>query len=264
MDLRMFAACLIMTVFLIKHSDAAITQWQGTQADGSALPTFPGGANALAPTAISLSETATGELFTITATDGSETLSYTFADGGNPSSIADNTIPSTGIVTLATGKSLDFETGPTLVFKIIGTSTAASANTGTATLTLSVTDATVWTQSEYVACLSATSMAAGESIGTYASTDATSAQTVAYTISGGTDQNSFAISSTTGALTVAASKTLETTTKYLYTVELTATVASVTPGTTNVYVALECSSGAGQITGLLGALLMSVLTTLFR
>ncbi|WAR10751.1 hypothetical protein MAR_035837, partial [Mya arenaria] len=221
---------------------AAITQWQGTQADGSALPTFPGGANALAPTAISLSETATGELFTITATDGSETLSYTFADGGNPSSIADNTIPSTGIVTLATGKSLDFETGPTLVFKIIGTSTAASANTGTATLTLSVTDATVWTQSEYVACLSATSMAAA----------------------GGTDQNSFAISSTTGALTVAASKTLETTTKYLYTVELTATVASVTPGTTNVYVALECSSGAGQITGLLGALLMSVLTTLFR
>ncbi|WAR10758.1 hypothetical protein MAR_035834, partial [Mya arenaria] len=143
------------------------------------------------------------------------------------------------------------------------TSSSAATDTGTATLTLSITDRTLWTQTSYVACLSGTSMAAGASIGTYASTDATSTQTVAFTVTGGADQAKFAIDSSTGALTVAASNTLETTTKYVYIVELTATITGVLAEVTTVYVALACSSGAGQITALLGVLLMSVLPSLF-
>ncbi|WAR10141.1 hypothetical protein MAR_035217 [Mya arenaria] len=244
---------------------ATITQWQGIQADGStAISNFPAGADSIAASAILLSESVTGTLFTLTATAGTGTVSYAFASDGNPSSIAATTITAAGVVSLATGSSFDFETTTSYVFKIVATSDSGATDTGTATLTLSITDATEWSQSEYDACLSATSLAAGASIGTYNSTDVKSGQTVAYTNTGGTDTAKFTIGAASGELTVASSQTLETSTKYIYTVQLTATVSGVTPGTTTVNVKLGCSSGTSQITVLLCVLLMSVLTSLYH
>ncbi|XP_052814574.1 cadherin-12-like [Mya arenaria] len=269
MDLRMFAACLIMTVFLIKHS-AAVTGWTGKQSDGTTDIIFSSSSAAAGTsaddtnTAFTVKESTTGTLFTLTATGGTGALTYTFTTDGNPSSIASDTITA-GAVTLATGKALDYETKTSYVFKVVATDSAGTPVSGTAEITINIGDVTMWTSTGYTVCLTATSVTAGTSIGTFASTDALSTQTVAYTNTGGTDTAKFAIDGTSGALTVATSQTLETSTKYVYDVILTATVASVDPGTTTVYVVLDCScsSGAGQITALLGVLLLSVLASLY-
>ncbi|WAR10756.1 hypothetical protein MAR_035832 [Mya arenaria] len=120
MDLRMFAACLIMTVFLSKHSG--------------------------------------GTLFTALATPNTATYAFDTTDG-NPSDIATATISAAGVVTLAS--SFDFETTPSYVFKIVATD---GGDTGTATVTLSITDSVQLTKTAF--CLSSSSVAAGTSVGT--------------------------------------------------------------------------------------------------
>ncbi|WAR10718.1 hypothetical protein MAR_035794 [Mya arenaria] len=217
MDLRMFAACLIMTVFLIKHSDA-VTGWTGKQSDGTTDIIFTSSSLAAGTsaddtnTAFTVKESTTGTLFTLTATGGTDPKTYAFTTDGNPSSIASDTITA-GAVTLATGNALDYETTTSYVFKVVATDSATPPVIGTAEITINIGDVTMWTSTGYTVCLTATSV----------------------TAAGGNDMAKFAIDGTSGALTVATSQTLETSTKYVYDVILTATVASVDPGTTTVY-----------------------------
>ncbi|WAR10752.1 hypothetical protein MAR_035828 [Mya arenaria] len=184
MDLRMFAACLIMTVFLIKHS-------VGTT------------------------------LFTAVATPttGGAAMAYEFESDGNPNNVAETTITA-GEVKLASGKSLDFETTPSIVFKIKATEAANAANTGIATVTLTVTDAIVFGQSSYIVCLSSTEVAAG-----------------------GNDFAKFTVTSGTGAVVVASGVTLKSEEGWTYSFTITGTAGGVT-GTTDVSVGLGCASGA--------------------
>ncbi|WAR10757.1 hypothetical protein MAR_035833 [Mya arenaria] len=153
MDLRMFAACLIMTVFLSKHSG--------------------------------------GTLFTALATPNTATYAFDTTDG-NPSDIATATISAAGVVTLAS--SFDFETTPSYVFKIVATD---GGDTGTATVTLSITDSVQLTKTAF--CLSSSSVAAGTSVGTI-TTDETA---VTFGAPLTADFASFTVSTTTGAITVA-------------------------------------------------------------
>ena len=68
-------------------------------------------------TAAAKVEGSLGTLFTV-GTTGPTTPIYTFAPGGNPSSIANTTIAG-GVVTLASGKTLDYETATSYVFIIV-------------------------------------------------------------------------------------------------------------------------------------------------
>ncbi|XP_052814527.1 uncharacterized protein LOC128241561 [Mya arenaria] len=262
MDLRMFAACLIMTVFLIKHSDAQPTAWTFTSNAGTDVTNT--GTPPVGTVTLTIAEgfPVGTTLFTAVATPttGGAAMAYEFESDGNPNNVAETTITA-GEVKLASGKSLDFETTPSIVFKIKATEAANAANTGIATVTLTVTDAIVFGQSSYIVCLSSTEVAAGTSIGTFATTDATSTQTVAYTSTSGNDFAKFTVTSGTGAVVVASGVTLKSEEGWTYSFTITGTAGGVT-GTTDVSVGLGCASGAGQIASLLGILLLSVVTSL--
>lgn len=89
--------------------DAAITGWTGAVTiDGAS-----GSGNAPA-----VAETAAGKLFSVTATASSGTVEYEFDTDGNPDSIADE-LSADGVVVLASGKTLDYETATSHVFKIV-------------------------------------------------------------------------------------------------------------------------------------------------
>ncbi|WAR10738.1 hypothetical protein MAR_035814 [Mya arenaria] len=169
MDFRGLIACAIIALCLIKQSATA----QG------------------------------GTLFTAVATQtGTITYSFVAADG-NPSSIASATITN-GVVTLASA--LDYETTKSYVFKIAATD---GTDSGTATVTLSITDAVDITETGF--CLSASSYAAGSSIGTL-KTDQSSAT---FATLAGTDAAKFAVA-TTGEITVATGQTVDVATKTYY------------------------------------------------
>ncbi|XP_052814350.1 cadherin EGF LAG seven-pass G-type receptor 2-like [Mya arenaria] len=192
MDLRMFAACLIMTVFLSKHSDAAtITAWTFTDAAGTGAADT--GTAPMGVTTVSIAESTAvgGTLFTALATPNTATYAFDTTDG-NPSDIATATISAAGVVTLAS--SFDFETTPSYVFKIVATD---GGDTGTATVTLSITDSVQLTKTAF--CLSSSSVAAGTSVGTI-TTDETA---VTFGAPLTADFASFTVSTTTGAITVA-------------------------------------------------------------
>ncbi|WAR10748.1 hypothetical protein MAR_035824 [Mya arenaria] len=213
MDLRMFAACLIMTVFLSKHSG--------------------------------------GTLFTALATPNTATYAFDTTDG-NPSDIATATISAAGVVTLAS--SFDFETTPSYVFKIVATD---GGDTGTATVTLSITDSVQLTKTAF--CLSSSSVAAGTSVGTI-TTDET-----AVTYRGLCFVHSFYHD---WAITVATGVTLSSAKQVYYTFTMTATTTTSgvgASGTQNIYVLVNCdsdSSGAGQVAALFSMLLLSIATAL--
>ena len=144
--------------------------------------------------------------------DGSATVSYSF-DNDNQTS-ADNLFSiasDTGIVTLASGASLDYETATSHDIVIKATSSDGSSTTHT--FTVSVTDVNdndpIITASQSFSVDE--NSADGASIGTVAATDADLTATTYqdWTIAGGNTNNAFAINSSTGEITVANSSELD-------------------------------------------------------
>ncbi|WAR10719.1 hypothetical protein MAR_035795 [Mya arenaria] len=260
MDFRGFTACAIIALCLIKQSDAQITAWTALDSAGDAATVTVSGTDGTVPVSVVESTAVGGTLFTVTATGNSATYGYTFATDGNPSTLGAIAASTSGAVTLAAGKSFDYETTKTHVFKIIATDAAAAGNVGTATITVTITDTAEFTK--YAFCLSSSSVTAGSSVGTLVTDQSSPTFTAATTV----DFASFTIDTATGAITVATGVTLEATTQTYYTFTTTAAATGVTTSpATSVYVLINCSSdsGAGQVASLLGVLLLSVATALF-
>ncbi|WAR10735.1 hypothetical protein MAR_035811 [Mya arenaria] len=243
--------------------NAQITAWAITDGGGTA-GTISGTAPAGTATVSIAEATAVGgTLFTVTATPTGTgaALAYTFvAADGNPGDIGNIATASSGAITLATGKSLDYETTKTYEFKIIGEEGGDNTKTGTVTVTLSITDAVDITRTGF--CLSESSYAAGSSIGTLMSE-----QTATYGTLAGTDNTIFAVA-TTGEITVATGQTVAVATKtyYTFTIVGSTTATGVDDSlATGIHVVLQCSSssGAGQVAALISMLAVSVATHLF-
>ncbi|XP_052814133.1 uncharacterized protein LOC128241221 [Mya arenaria] len=98
MDLRTFAAFLIMAVCFIKQSDGQITAWAET---GGNSATITGASGTMTVAALSESVAANGALFTVTATPtGTDTIaSYAFTTGGNPGTAGTIATATSGAVT---------------------------------------------------------------------------------------------------------------------------------------------------------------------
>lgn len=264
MEFKTVTACFFMLACLFKLSDAAFTAWAGKQGSGTDAIVFAAGNTADdTATAFSLVEGTTGTLFKVTATSGDTPVTYAITS--TPSGYADTTIAVSaavgtvdeGTITLAAGSALDFETATSIVFVVVATDSAGTANVGTASVTITVTDKVEFTSTVF--CLSGTSLASGASVGTLA-TDTSSAVIVATLL--GTDAASFAIT-TAGALTSSAA--LTTNTKTYYTFTASATDATITDsGNVDIHVLLACSSGAGQIAALVGVLVLSVANALIN
>ena len=144
--------------------------------------------------------------------DGSATVSYSF-DNDNQTS-ADNLFSiasDTGIVTLASGASLNYETA--ISHDITVKATSSDGSSTTRTFTVDVTD--VNDNAPLINASQSFSVdensADGASIGTVAATDADLTATTYqdWTIAGGNTNNAFAINSSTGEITVANSSELD-------------------------------------------------------
>ncbi|WAR10266.1 hypothetical protein MAR_035342 [Mya arenaria] len=221
--------CLIVAVCLLQGYEAAPTAWTSPGVISTAGGSFTipaGGAKA--------EDIAAGTvLFTATATVvGTPTYELVDDAGGKGSIVA-----ATGVVSLATGQTLDYETAATLTFEVKVTDSDDSA-VGTATITLPITDVNVaptYSNAQNTACVLNNSGAAG-------------------------DTNTDFVYGADGKIKVAASKTLAMGTMAKYTLVLHAvdddTPAFTASTTVTVNVKTTCN-GAGAFGTMFASVLLA-------
>ncbi|WAR10951.1 hypothetical protein MAR_036027, partial [Mya arenaria] len=167
-------------------------------------------------------------LFTATATVGG-TASYVLFDDAGGKGTIDAT---SGVVSLATGQTLNVATAATHDFIIVATDSKDST-VGSATITLPIlnNEAPAYAEAQFTACVEDNSGAAG-------------------------DTNSDFVYGTDGTLKVATSKTLEKSTMATYTLVLHATDAGPLTGSSTVTLSVESTCSGVEA---FGAMFTSVL-----
>ncbi|WAR10283.1 FAT1-like protein [Mya arenaria] len=222
--------CLIVALCLFQGCDAVLIDWS----EPGAINTSSGTITIATANGAHENITAGTALFNATAT-ANGTVSYELVDDASGKGTI---VPATGVVSLATGQSLDYETAMTLVFIVKGTD-ATDSSAGTATITLPIIDlneAPVYTKAQQDnVCVADKSIAAGNNSTGFAY---------------GTD----------GSLKVATNKTLDQRTTATYTLVLHA-IDDGTPaltGSTTVTVNVKSTCNAA---GAFGTLFISVLLT---
>ncbi|XP_052813320.1 endoglucanase D-like [Mya arenaria] len=241
MDLRTFAAFLIMAVCFIKQSDGQITAWAET---GGNSATITGASGTMTVAALSESVAANGALFTVTATPtGTDTIaSYAFTTGGNPGTAGTIATATSGAVTATNAISDSIATS--YVFEIIATDSAG--NMGTATVTLSVADLPGLSDYEIPVCL-----ADGAAIGTAVTTLSATNTVTSWVVS---DTTNFAVSNA-GAVTTAVATSAST--KAGYAITVTATDANSKTSVANIWIVVGICSGAMKMTVTAALVMMS-------
>ncbi|WP_414494680.1 cadherin domain-containing protein [Synechococcus sp. MIT S9504] len=164
--------------------------------------------------------------------DANTSFSYAFSGSGNPNDLfAINS--STGVVSLASGKALDYESNTSHSFTVVATSTDSNSNTKTVSkqFTVNVVDVDEFDPSlsdnNSAANSIAENAAAGTSVGVTAlAADADANTSFSYAFSGSGNPNDlFAINSSTGVVSLASGKALdyESNTSHSFTVVATST-----------------------------------------
>ncbi|XP_052224114.1 cadherin-5-like [Dreissena polymorpha] len=188
---------------------------------------------------------------------------YTLPTASNPDAIGTIATASSGLITLATGKSLDYETKTSYVFVVVAT--PGSGTAGTATVTVEIKNMVEFSQTHYLACI-ADGTTAGTTIGTFTVADKASDDTITYEYSPTTH---FDYDETTGVVTVKTGVTLAMKTLAGYELTLAATASGGSSDTSastaaTLWIAVGiCSSNAMQITAMLGIVLLSFATALY-
>lgn len=247
---------VLLATCLFKSGDAQITGWTAPSAIGTADGTADGISKA--------EDTAVGETiatFTATPTDPDTIASYELLTTDTPFSLSSPE----GVLTLSSA--LDFEATSSYVIKVKATDSKNPATSGTATLTITITDVTneaapVFGQTSYTVCVT-DGLAADTSITTFSASDQDTADTITYTISSGDANGDFKIS--TAELQVNTGKTLDmsTTAKYTLVVYATDNGSPVKTGTANYTINVQSScNGAAALTVTLMTLLMALLVSL--
>ncbi|WAR10798.1 hypothetical protein MAR_035874, partial [Mya arenaria] len=208
---------------------AAVTEWTAPGAISGAT----GGFTILAANAIAEGSAAGTALFTATATVGG-TASYVLVNDAGGKGTID---ASSGVVSLATGQTLDFATDATLIFEVEATDSVDSG-TGTATITLPISNvAPAYAEAQFTACVEDNSGAAG-------------------------DTNSDFVYGTDGTLKVATSKTLDKGTMATYTLVLHAADPEPLAGSATVTLSVESTcSGAEAFGAMLASVLLSAIVS---
>ncbi len=157
-------------------------------------------------------------------TDGSDTVSYSLSS--NPGNLF-QIDPATGVVTVAPGATIDFETATSHTIEVTATSTDGS--TSAQSFTIGVTDDTSeFSVSAVTDTDAATNQVAENATGgtvvgiTAFASDADSSDTVSYSLSSNPG-NLFQIDPATGVVTVAPGATIDFETATSHTIEVTAT-----------------------------------------
>ncbi|XP_052812304.1 cadherin EGF LAG seven-pass G-type receptor fmi-1-like [Mya arenaria] len=245
--------CLIVALCLFQGCDAVLIDWS----EPGAINTSSGTITIATANGAHENITAGTALFNATAT-ANGTVSYELVDDASGKGTI---VPATGVVSLATGQSLDYETAMTLVFIVKGTD-ATDSSAGTATITLPIIDlneAPVYTKAQQDNVCVADKSIADTLVGTYTAKDQDADDSIAYSINSGNNSTGFAYG-TDGSLKVATNKTLDQRTTATYTLVLHA-IDDGTPaltGSTTVTVNVKSTCNAA---GAFGTLFISVLLT---
>jgi len=243
----------VLWCFVLKTTDAAVTNWTTpaiAKKDGSGIIATP------------LAEGATTSLPTIAAT------------GANAYAIVSQTptgifnITAAGQLTLVATKALDFEKAPKHV--LIVRAADASSSTGTATITINISDVNdnppVFPSSGYSACV-VDKAKAGTTVLTVSTTDVdtTTAKNVisAMTFAAGNTNSDFAIA-TNGVITLAKAVDMATTASYALNVAAVDSDSHTKlTGTTTVSVTVAGTcGGVGILAASLLTMLVGVMTSL--
>ncbi|XP_052813259.1 protocadherin Fat 2-like isoform X1 [Mya arenaria] len=167
----------------VQRSEAGVTTWTAPDALGTPDGNIP------VPTAIAEGATAGAPLFTATATADNALGPYILVDDAGGKGTIDG---GTGVVSLATGQTLDFEAAQTLIFKVKATD-SVDGGVGTATITLTISDvneAPAYAEAQFTECVEDNS-GADTLVGTYTATDPDASDTVTYSIASGDTNSDF-------------------------------------------------------------------------
>jgi hypothetical protein len=146
---------------------------------------------------------------TVIATDpdAGQALTYSIISGNSGGAFAINA--SSGVITVSNSGALNFETTPvfSIIIKVQDNGTGYLTNQATVTINLlNVNEAPLIYDQVFTITENS---ANGTSVGTIVASDPDAGQTLTYSILSGNNDNTFAINSATGALTVANSATLD-------------------------------------------------------
>ncbi|XP_052814041.1 protocadherin beta-5-like [Mya arenaria] len=231
-------------------SSTAVTGWTAP----APIASPSGSANATAV----VENVAEGTTLFIATAIGAATYSLTSNAGGKG---AINS--TTGFVTLAKGQFIDYESTPSLKFVVVAI--AKTGANGTATITLPITDvneAPEFSSATINACINDNS-AAGLTLGTYTATDPDAGNTITYAIVSGNTNTDFAVTGTTGVITVATGKTIfkATTATYGLVVNAVDSAGPKMTGTTTVSVTIGGCSGTGYVRVLMSLMIAAIVAT---
>jgi hypothetical protein len=205
------------------------------------------------PAAFSLAEhSAAGTVVgTVTFTDPDPGQTHTFSLTGGNTGGAFALHPSTGQLTVASSAALNFETTPVFSLLVQVTDSGTPALTGSAVITVTLTDVNEPPVVAPAAFGIAEHSAVGTPVGTpIGVTDPDAGQTRAFAITAGNTGGAFAIDPSTGQLTVANAAALdfETTPVFSLTVQATDSGTPALSGTATVTVTLTDANEAPVVT----------------
>ena len=182
--------------------------------------------------------------------DSGQTRTYAITAGNTNNAFAINA--TTGVVTVNNSAALNFESTPTFSLTITATDNGTPARSGSATVTVNLTNVNeapvITTQSLAVK----TKAKAGAVVGTVTSSDPDAGQTRTYSIVSGNGNNVFAINAATGVITVKSASGVKSARTYDLVVRVTdngsPTLSST--GTVRIYVNSTGKVPAGSLAAL--------------
>ena len=267
--------------FAVDSTTGAVTVADGSQLDFESTPSYSltvqvtddgagtlSGSNRVTVDVTNVNEAPVVDDATFDVAEGTAsgnavgTVGFTDADAGDAHTFAitaendDDAFvidSATGVITVATGAELDFETTPSYSLTVWVTDDGAGTLSGSATITVDVTDVNEAPVVNAATFDVAENTAPGTAIGTVGFTDPDAGDAHSFGITAGNGDGVFVIDPATGAVTVAdgAEVDFETTSSYSLTVEVTdagsrSGSATVTVDVTNVNEAPVHTLPAGQ------------------
>ncbi len=179
------------------------------------LPTFGAASYTFSVTENSAAGASVGSV-SATDPDAGTTLTYSLAGTGS----SNFAISSLGVITVATGATLNFEATPSYSLTVTASDGSLSATVPVTVNVTNVNEAPTFGAASYAFSLAENS-AAGSSVGSVSATDPDAGSNLTYSLSG-TGSSNFAISST-GVITVAAGASLNFESTPVYSLTVTAT-----------------------------------------
>ncbi|HWS71777.1 MAG TPA: Ig-like domain-containing protein, partial [Thermoanaerobaculia bacterium] len=180
---------------------------------------------------------------TATYSDPDPSQNHAFAITGGNTGGAFAIDATTGAITVASQAALDFETNPSFALTVTVTDDGAPVQSGGATITVQLNDLNEAPTASNASFSVDENSPNGTAIGTVSASDVDAGQTLGYAITSGNAAGVFAISGTTGLITVASSALLDFESTAAYTLGVTVTDSAALPLSATATISITVNNG---------------------